>query len=506
MRIGKKKLNRLGTKPTKVVSISLDGVASDTLQELMDEGKMPNVKNYFCDKGLIIENAISVLPSTTTPAHTSLMTGHPVSSTDVPGLKWYDRLKKRFVDSKKISTGLRFSKYLKHKTIFEEEPNALVYGEFVRRGARRWVLPAYNPFLGRTSPIGTYVEGRLLERIPTKLGKYDMVHLWWYSSDQIAHHVGDEAQKQNLQAFDNYFGKMIKKIDSETTTVAIYADHGMRDVNKRKIDLVGTLGNVGYTPTKKAIQADNELVFTFDESSTTQIYAKSDSETEKIVDTLLSAELPGLNLVMYKDSDGDINVLKPKPATGRVERAKILKDRASRLKYQPITGDPLELFRTLKKCEYDQPENDGWATGDAWLARTYNEKYPNAVERISQLFESKTAGNVVLTSRKDYYFSDSVQDYSRFESYETEKEMEARIKAALKRMTHGSLERENMQTRVLARGPGIKPEVRKYGRIEDVYHILHEAVNYSQPLIHIPKLKTMGIQPPKTQEFRTITR
>ena len=468
----------------KTISISLDGVPAETLFELMDSGRMPNVRDYFAnDKALTIKNAISVFPSLTSSAHAALMTGLPVNESGITGLKWYDRLRQEFVDSKNPLTGIKFDKYVKGKTVFENEKNSLVYGEFIRRGSRRWVLPAYNPFMGRTSPLGTLVESRILERIPTKLGKYDLVHMWWYSSDQVGHHNGRDELRRNLEAFDKSFGKMIKKVDVDQTTVAVYADHGTKSVNNRGIELVGTLADAGYRPAKNhAIKGRDELIFTFDDTSFSQIYAKSDAETGKIVDTLVSRKMPGINFIMYRDApDGNyddgvscVTVLKQR-TTGRLESAKILSDgKKHLLKYLPVDGDPLDLANILKTRKKKlRDANEGWASADEWLEKTYNARYPDAVERISQLFGSGNAGNVILTSQKNYYFSDSAQDYSKFKGYENDEEKEARTSAALKKMTHGNLERENMQTAVFARGPGIKPALRDYGRIEEVYGILN---------------------------------
>jgi len=476
------------TASKKTISISLDGVPAKTLFELIDSGRMPNVRDYFAkDKSLTIRNAISTFPSLTTSAHTALMTGLPVNESDITGLKWYDRLRDEFVNSKSPIIGLKFKKYVKGKTIFENERNSLVYGEFIHKGARRWVFPAYNPFLGKTSPLGPIVESRILERIPTKLNKYDLVHIWWYSSDQVGHHKGKEYLKKNLETFDKSFGKMVKKIDPAQTTVAIYADHGMRNVNNREIELVGTMAKAGYRPAKNhKIKENNELIFTFDETSFSQIYAKSDSETGKIVDTISSGKLPGIDFIMYRDYDGGygegisgINVLKQR-TTGKLERAKILSDGKNHLlKYVPVDGgDPLDLAKIVinqKKKPKLGTADEGWASGDEWLSKTYNARYPDAVERIAQLFGSRNAGNVVLTSQKNYYFSESTQDYSVFSGYETDDEKEARVSMAVKKMTHGSLEGENMRTAILARGPYIKPEIREYGRIEEVYGILSDA-------------------------------
>lgn len=82
----------------RVLILALDGVGWDDLQAALRAGRMPHLAGLLgrdagdgsFERGLLLP-MLSVLPSATTPAWTTIFTGEPPSATGVPGNEWFDR-------------------------------------------------------------------------------------------------------------------------------------------------------------------------------------------------------------------------------------------------------------------------------------------------------------------------------------------------------------------------------------------------------------------------------
>jgi hypothetical protein len=88
----------------RVLVIGVDGLGHGSLFELLDAGQLPNLSRLFgADRGeglydfaYAVPNAMSILPSTTMAAWTSIFTGQPPARSGVPGNEWFVREQMRF--------------------------------------------------------------------------------------------------------------------------------------------------------------------------------------------------------------------------------------------------------------------------------------------------------------------------------------------------------------------------------------------------------------------------
>jgi hypothetical protein len=83
----------------RVLLFALDGVGDEKLRDMVASGRMPNVaalwgapesEDVFAH-AYAVPGALSVLPSTTFAAWTSIFTGEPPARSGVPGNEWYSR-------------------------------------------------------------------------------------------------------------------------------------------------------------------------------------------------------------------------------------------------------------------------------------------------------------------------------------------------------------------------------------------------------------------------------
>jgi hypothetical protein len=88
----------------RVLLFALDGVGDDTLRDLVARGRMPALAALLGGAGdgdiypnaYAVPDALSIIPSTTMAAWTSIFTGHAVAATGVSGNEWYSREEQKF--------------------------------------------------------------------------------------------------------------------------------------------------------------------------------------------------------------------------------------------------------------------------------------------------------------------------------------------------------------------------------------------------------------------------
>ena len=90
----------------RVIVFALDGVGDDVFHDAVAAGAMPSLAARLGEPtaqdprvhahGWMVEDALSILPSTTVAAWSATFTGEPVAHTGVPGNEWFAREEMRF--------------------------------------------------------------------------------------------------------------------------------------------------------------------------------------------------------------------------------------------------------------------------------------------------------------------------------------------------------------------------------------------------------------------------
>ena len=95
----------------RVVIFALDGVGEDEFRRAVRDGDAPNIAGLLgveagvegYTHGYVAPDALSILPSTTMAAWSSIFTGEPPARTGVPGNEWFVREERRFVAPAPVS-------------------------------------------------------------------------------------------------------------------------------------------------------------------------------------------------------------------------------------------------------------------------------------------------------------------------------------------------------------------------------------------------------------------
>jgi hypothetical protein len=479
-------------KDVYAILFVLDGVPKEMLYSMINDGRLPVLKEYFWDEGVHADGAVTTFPSASAPAYQSFITGLFAGKSGIPYLQWYDRTRQKRVDYlggayKDVNNDLWNLRALVNPdidgeypvTIFEKlsgQPTASVYSE-VSRGAR--LKYPNSPFLALSDVFITHREEmldirafrkvkKLFKQSPVKIPRFTLVGL--YSADVLQHKNGAASKEAELvlEQFDREMGEFIGLLKDKDifgkTYIVVTADHGMHNVS-RKINIKPLLENAGLvlrTNNPKQKKAD---VFVSERGvASAHLYFKGGNAEVSSASRLLDGKPSFERLNKYPVKDGKpvdvISVLRKSPDLSLVavrngfDRVEVYSmdchgtigkiDFAGKsyFGYKPENCDPLKYCddkNVAKMCD-GTLYNDG-----TWLEKTWNTNYPDGVVQLGQIFDDGRAGDVFVVAADDAVFF--------------------RKKAA----THGSLIKEDMLVPLLMRGPDLKTNTAGPARTVDLY-------------------------------------
>ena len=80
-----------GSEVSGAIVFIVDGLNGEIFEQMLDEGKLPNFKRYFIDRGLYVRRAAANVPGVTIANLVSLATGRFTGHHGVTGVNWFDR-------------------------------------------------------------------------------------------------------------------------------------------------------------------------------------------------------------------------------------------------------------------------------------------------------------------------------------------------------------------------------------------------------------------------------
>jgi hypothetical protein len=177
-----------------VLIFALDGVGHDQFMEAVKSGRTPQMEQLLGKplndgnfrNGYSIPNAVSVLPSITIAAWTSIFTGQPPAYTSIPGNEWFARDEQKFYapapvsledsgDALKAINDDLIGNEIKVPTLYEmtEGPSFVSLNE-VYRGAAVFTIGDTSAFMAMTQ---AFLAARLGDSAETRQSGYAQVDL-----------------------------------------------------------------------------------------------------------------------------------------------------------------------------------------------------------------------------------------------------------------------------------------------------------------------------------------
>ncbi len=489
-----------------VVHFIIDGTNLTAFDRTLAAGKLPTIAQHFVEGGARFHRATSLFPTTSTTVYQSFATGLLPGHAGIPHLERFDRERREPVDyltitqHDDVNSDLINLRALLNPDVADLDaptaifdllaghPTAAIYSSF-NRGAS-FVHPANAPIAalwsayvsGNISKIDQLAFTEVLDQFggeASAIPRYTLVGL--YSSDVSGHKYGPQSPEVEavLVQFDrflaDFFALLEKQGIADKTFIIISADHGMHETGKlfrfqKALEAKGIVVKP-KNPRKKhyALYAASRGV------SSTHIYVRhnggfepienpdvlrkmkiSDGEGIDLIETILA--MPATDLLVVRAGQRSARLFNHEGKRADIDCFPIGHEEYCSYRFDTLVGDPLGYAENPKLA----PLLDGLPHSTrAWREATVEERYPDAVIELSQIFHDGRAGDAFITTRDRFGFR------------------------KVKRGNHGGATNDDMRVPLLIAGPSVPKGSFGAARAVDLYPLLVKWFGLKVPTAHM---------------------
>ena len=249
-----------------------DGWSRSVFLELLESGSLSEIQHYIIDKGGLLHNVVSNLPSVSVASHTSIITSRYQDEHMIPGHRWLDRANKRVVSYLSLNgaSSANNDRSANISSVYENTAfsKAISVQGVVSRGAEI------------ITHIPTMRSSAILKRTAKLLqnNHNSVVVTWLPKVDAVSHNHGplSEKVKKEMIETSKSIGAMAETLISanvfEHLRILFIPDHGQRSVTKR-VNLKKILNNcgLGVVVNPRKFHTKKDVVMTGGDSSA-QVY------------------------------------------------------------------------------------------------------------------------------------------------------------------------------------------------------------------------------------------
>jgi predicted AlkP superfamily pyrophosphatase or phosphodiesterase len=468
-------------RPTVIVFM-VDGVNSPIFTDMLDAGRLPNLKKYFVDRGLFFNRCTANIPSVTLVNETSLVTGLFSGHHGITGNTWFDRNRLVFRNYEEVAEKNLPDADYTAPTLFERLPDVMSMSLFyqLHRGTAMFaenVLtagPAYFfEWYGLVDRISLWRFDLVAQAAAAQHEFPGLVYCYLLSADMegYGHGVSSPEYRWALEHSDAHIGRILRDLEAagrlDKTYLVLVSDHGMMDVTHhwpiRKFfiddlhlavaaeeppdEFTSFERRLAYYDTTTCVLAGSGDRYwaiylrrplataegekpAFDNwlhrPSLEDLHAYPDRQGRRVdvIDRLVAAE--AVDAVAYRAGPDRVQVA---TRQGVVEISRS----GGRYALRTVKGeDPLGYRQTVPVTMIDGSLHDA----AEWLAATAASTYPDLVPQIMCYFDAEKSGDLVAFAMPGWDFNKSL------------------------RAGHGGLRPEEMFTVLLVAGPGVPRERR----------------------------------------------
>ncbi|HEY0323087.1 MAG TPA: alkaline phosphatase family protein [Pyrinomonadaceae bacterium] len=232
-------------------------------------------------------------------------------------------------------------------------------------------------------------------------------------TDGLLHIRGRERLDVALESLDEILRGIQAGCGTETEIV-VFSDHGMNLEENRRVHLQTHLRERGYQLADKFDERASRRVAlpAFGLIGFSALYCADEEAAATLADSLV--ELEGIDFSLYREGKSVV-VVRGEKGTARIHRRQ--SDAGETFyRYEQIDKDPLQLNEIAGALRGEGlMDDEGFASSEAWLARTHDHIYPDALENLYESLRGERVRHPadVLVSLKDgYYYGSSL--FSRF--------------------------------------------------------------------------------------------
>lgn len=410
------------TAKKRVVFYLADGARPDVLSDLVAQGHLPHLKSII-EEGTY-RKATSCFPSTTGPAYLPFLTGHFPGTMNITGIRWFD--KKEFKRTRLNKYAMRsycgpeagwFNTDMPadKPTLFELLKESYNVYNMVTRGVSKerdltqkgkGLLYTRAHFFKRHHPVDQMGHARIMEMLHT--GKdFDFLFAVFPSVDWDSHyhHIQDhrtiEAYKILDQSIDEVKDYLQKKGWWQDTLFLLTSDHGLTPSHTH-FDLGDWMTANGlkavYYPTIWKTAPKSAVMISGNSFGSIHLLNHSGDHVLHEAELVQHMGKERLQNLISEPAVDHIIYRANKPHTCYIENTSgkaLIRKNGNAYEYQPETGDPLLLGRTIKTEDHREA-----------LEATFDSAYPDAFVQIFQLMQSRRSGDLLVNAKNGYDLRD----------------------------------------------------------------------------------------------------
>lgn len=403
---------------THCLVLVADGARADLMEQLLREGRLPNIKQHVTDRGCY-RTALTVFPSTTGPAHIPFVTGQHPGTANIPGYRWlsratHDRKRRSIYRHRSLNSprGLFLGRDMdaeRTSSLYEYfnlpssvlEPVDLCPNQRLDKLiARRLFYVARAHHTDDWGPVDRMVERRILERID--LGS-ECIIATFFGIDEYSHLYSphDERTIAAYLNIDRAVGRIAERLKSteiyDRTVIAIVSDHGLTATSVH-IPLVDMVKQAGFDPYyyPKMYRSRHDSAVMESGNAMAQLYFRrgdqwgetwssdelqSSPKIAALLDRILATT--GVSFVAARTAGGGVTVI----------------GQSGRLTARSDNG----AFTIT--VEGDNPLGEhpvGRFSAEELFEETYYQTYPDAVNQLTMLFSSPRSGDIAVSSEPGF--------------------------------------------------------------------------------------------------------
>jgi len=487
---------QVGRPERAAVVFFVDGLGRRSFDAALAQGRLPHIARHLVNRGVVVDRAVTCVPSITYAVSVSLLTGCGPGRHGIVSNKHLDPETGRFRNYCYIKTYQQVDlDYLTTPTIYERLPDRVTVSiqAAMRRGCTHtidnWATSGINWFFENKLGVDCLVAQafELIGRRSPGWGQWpDLIWAYFPATDAVGHQYGPESPQYAaaLANADRQIGRIADALQAvglyDRTVLCLVSDHGMVsirpdglfDIAEHVQAAVGR-GRVWHDhPTRRADQprllAEYDLAVAVSAGRWAAVYPLAAERGVQDASAACSAALleveqravedgvvipprealpdwaatalthPAVELLACSFRPGVVHLFR-RDGYAFIRRTRDLVERHAIL--QPVSGgvfDPAELP--------DLPPNVGRSDRRPWMEATSGGRYPSLVPQIVALFDTPRAGRFVFFAAEGYRFA--AEDPAG---------------------GHGSILAEDMLVPMVFAGPGVPTEAKiRFGSVTDV--------------------------------------
>ena len=432
----------------RVIVFMIDALGQDKFDEMLDTGRLPNIKRYIVDRGVMVRPNVTSVPTITYACFPAALTGHFPGHTGVPANNWFDRRTYVHRDYGRAKYRRLIQTDVEPTYIYEHLPNdwTTAVHSYLHRGENREHESTFT--LGPAFWFGNF---RLIDRVTTarfyvvlaeanKLKDWPaLLVLYYYSGDAIMHRTGRSSPETHsaFEQIDVHVGEVCEVLARngrlDQVLLVLFADHGAHDQEPgQTIDPAGQLNRLGIATTREFMNEDNSEakrrafferfrgVCSVIGNRTCFLYLRKPGagwEARPTGKTLrnyavvpgFEVDLPGffaknpaVDVVVWREGKDTIGVLSGQ-GEARITRREVRADKL--YAYRVVEGrDPLG-YADASDADLRRLAVEGEYSSLRWLEATVNTERPDVVPQLVELFDNPRIGDLVLLAAPGWAFT-----------------------------------------------------------------------------------------------------